>query len=78
MGLAALFYPEWVGLFAPGACKLNAAALEALADPAAQARITEFGIFPRDRQTLTAFRAWQKAQIEQWWPLINEFGLKLD
>jgi tripartite-type tricarboxylate transporter receptor subunit TctC len=86
MGVPALSYAEWVGLFAPGGTprdivdKLNEAALEVLADPATRARITEFGaeIFPREQQTPRALGALQKAQIEKWWPLIRKFGIKAE
>jgi tripartite-type tricarboxylate transporter receptor subunit TctC len=59
MGLPALSYSEWFGLFAPKGTpreiigKLNAAAVEALADPAVRSRLVELGfeVFPRERQT---------------------------
>jgi Tripartite tricarboxylate transporter family receptor len=83
MGVPALSYAERVGLFAPAGtprdivAKLNEAALEALADPATQARITEFGaeIFPRQQQTPRALGELQKTQIKKWWLLIKEFAL---
>jgi tripartite-type tricarboxylate transporter receptor subunit TctC len=49
MGLPALSYSEWTELFAPRGTprdiidRLNAAAVEALADPAVRSRIIEFG-----------------------------------
>ena len=60
--------------------KLNAAAVEALADPGLRARLADLGqeIFPRDQQTPEALRALQKAEIAKWWPLIKEFGIKAE
>jgi tripartite-type tricarboxylate transporter receptor subunit TctC len=86
MGLPELSYSEWVGLFAPRGTpraiidKLNAAATEALADPAVRSRLAESGaeILPRDQQTPEALSALQKADIEKWWPLIKEFGIKAE
>jgi tripartite-type tricarboxylate transporter receptor subunit TctC len=76
----------WSALFAPKGTpkeiidRLNAAAVQALADPAVQSRLADLGteIFPRERQTPEALGALQKAQIEKWWPLIKEFGIKAE
>jgi tripartite-type tricarboxylate transporter receptor subunit TctC len=86
MGLPALSHSEWCGLFAPKGTpkdvvgKLNAAVVEALAEPAVQSRLAEIGaeIFPRERQTPEALRALQKAGAEKWWPIIKEFGIKVE
>ena len=49
MGLPALIYQNWYGLFAPKGTsediisKLSLAAVEALADPAARSRLAELG-----------------------------------
>jgi tripartite-type tricarboxylate transporter receptor subunit TctC len=83
MGLPALSYSGWIGFFAPRATprdivgKLNAAAVEALADPSVRQRLTAlgFGIFPRDRQTPEALGALVKADAEKWWPIIKELGI---
>jgi len=60
--------------------RLNAAVVQALADPAVQSRVANLGgeIFSRERQTPEALGALQKAQIEKWWPLIKEFGIKAE
>jgi tripartite-type tricarboxylate transporter receptor subunit TctC len=86
MGLPELSYSEWVGLFAPRGTpraiidKLNAAATEALADPAVRSQLAESGaeILPRDQQTPEVLSALQKADIEKWWPPIKEFGIKAE
>jgi tripartite-type tricarboxylate transporter receptor subunit TctC len=79
LGLPALSYSAWGGYFAPKGTpkdivgKLNAAAVEALADPAVRSRLIELGmeVFPRERQTPEALGAMQKADIEKWWPIIK-------
>jgi tripartite-type tricarboxylate transporter receptor subunit TctC len=86
MGLPTLSYSEWFGLFAPKGTpkdiisRLNAAAVEALADPAVRSRIVEVGydIFPRVQQTPEALTALVKGDTEKWSPLIKEFGIKAE
>jgi tripartite-type tricarboxylate transporter receptor subunit TctC len=73
----------WSGLFAPKGTpreiidRLNAATALALADPLVRSRLADLGfeIFPREQQTPEALGAFQKAQINKWWPLIREFGI---
>jgi len=84
MGLPALSFSDWFGLFAPKGTpkeiigKLNAAAVEALADPAVRSRLVELGyeIFPRELQTPEALGV--KNDAEKWWPIIKELGIKAD
>jgi tripartite-type tricarboxylate transporter receptor subunit TctC len=86
MGFPSLSYSEWAGLFAPRGTpsdiigKLNAAAVEALADPKVRARIGEFGneIFPHDQQRPETLGALVRAGAEKWWPVIKEFGIKAE
>ena len=86
MGLPSLSFSNWYGLFAPKGTpsdiidRLDAAAVEALADPTVQSRLTELGMdsFPRDRQTPAALGALQKADAEKWWPIIRETAIKVE
>jgi tripartite-type tricarboxylate transporter receptor subunit TctC len=86
MGLPALSWSSWYGLFAPKGTpkdivtKLNAAAVEAVADPAARSRFADLAleIFPREQQTPEALGALQKADAEKWWPIIKEAGIKVE
>jgi tripartite-type tricarboxylate transporter receptor subunit TctC len=86
MGLPALTYSSWYGLFAPRDTpkdvigKLNAAIVQALGDPAVQSRFVDLGfeVFPRERQTPEALGALQKADAEKWWPIIKELGIKAE
>ena len=60
--------------------KLNAAIVEALADPAVRQRLTDLGqeIFPREQQTPEALAAFHKAEIEKWWPIIKAAGIRAE
>ena len=58
--------------------RLNAAAADALADPTVRKRLVDLGmqIVPREQQTPEAQRAFQKAEIEKWWPIIKAADIK--
>jgi tripartite-type tricarboxylate transporter receptor subunit TctC len=85
-GVPGLYLPGWFGFFAPKGtpkevvARLNAAMMEALADPAVRARFADLGldIVPREQQTPEALAAFQKAEIEKWWPLIRAAGIKIE
>ena len=57
--------------------RLNAATVEALADLAIQKRFTELGldVAPREQQTPEGLAAFQKAEMEKWWPIIKSAGI---
>jgi tripartite-type tricarboxylate transporter receptor subunit TctC len=83
-GLPGFYVSHWHGLWVPKRtpaaviAKLNAAVVEALADPGMRARLADLGqeIFPREQQSPKALAAFQKAEIEKWWPIIKEAGIK--
>jgi tripartite-type tricarboxylate transporter receptor subunit TctC len=83
-GLPALSFSLWFALFAPAGTprdvidRLNGAAAEALADPAARSRLVQLGmeVFPRAQQTPEALDALQKADAERWWPLIKAANIR--
>jgi len=85
-GLPALSFSVWLGLFAPKGTpkdiigKLNAAAVEVLADPAVKSRLADLGmeVFPREQQTPEALGALVKADAAKWWPIIKELGIKAE
>jgi tripartite-type tricarboxylate transporter receptor subunit TctC len=84
LGLAGIHISGWFALFAPKGTpaaivsKLNAAVVEALADPNVRARLENLGqeIFPREQQTPAALAAYHKAEIERWWPIIKAANIK--
>ena len=85
-GLPGLHISLWYGLWVPAGtppeivAKLNAAVMDAQADPATRARLAELElqIPPRDQQTPQALRALQEAEIDKWWPIVRAPGLKAE
>ena len=83
-GVPGLYMSGWFGFFAPkGTPKdviatLNRAMVQALAEPAVRSRFTELGldVASREQQTPEGLAAFQKAEIEKWWPIIKEAGIQ--
>jgi tripartite-type tricarboxylate transporter receptor subunit TctC len=86
MRLPAVSYSSWYAIFAPRGTprdiigKLNAAAVEALADSAVRSRLVDLGmeIFPLEKHTPEALGALAKADAEKWWPVMKQFGIKAE
>jgi tripartite-type tricarboxylate transporter receptor subunit TctC len=84
LGLPALSFANWYGLFAPRGtpadivARLNAATAEALADSGVRSRFVDLGMeaFPPEQQSAAALGALQNADAQKWWPIIREAGLK--
>jgi tripartite-type tricarboxylate transporter receptor subunit TctC len=78
-GLPGFHMTLWSGLWAPKGtpkeivAKLNAAAIEALNDPAVQKQFENLGLQmpPENQLTPQALGDWQKAEIAKWWPMIK-------
>ena len=78
-----LYMSGWFGFWAPKGtpkdviAKLNDATVAALADPALQKRFSDLGldVAPRAQQTPEGLAAFQKAEIEKWWPIIKSAGI---
>ena len=85
-GLPGLHLSVWHGLWAPRAtpgdiiARVNAAAVAALADPKTRDRLAALGqeIPPADQLTPQALGAFQKAEIDKWWPIVKAAGIKGD
>ena len=83
-GLPGFHMTLWSALWVPKGtpkdviARLNAAAVEAMADPAVQKRLGDLGLeLPaRDRQTPEALAAWHKAEVEKWHPIVKKAGIK--
>jgi tripartite-type tricarboxylate transporter receptor subunit TctC len=84
-GLPGFHIAVWTALWAPRATpraiidRLNAAVVEAVADPAVRKRLTtELGqdIPSRAQLTPEALYVYQKAEIEKWWPLIKAANIR--
>jgi tripartite-type tricarboxylate transporter receptor subunit TctC len=83
-GLPGFYMSLWFGFWVPRGttkevvAKLNTAAVDALGDPMVRERLANLGmeIPPREQQTPEALRAFQKAEIEKWWPIIKAAGIK--
>jgi tripartite-type tricarboxylate transporter receptor subunit TctC len=83
-GLPGFYFSFWHGMWAPKGtpkpiiAKLNAALVAALADPETRQRLLDLAqiIYPRDQQTPEALHAFQKAEIDKWWPVIKAAGIK--
>jgi tripartite-type tricarboxylate transporter receptor subunit TctC len=84
-GIPGLYVSTWYGLWAPKGtpreivAKLNAAAVAALAEPELRKRLDAQSsvVPPREQQTPEALAAFQKAEIEKWWPVIKAANIKV-
>jgi tripartite-type tricarboxylate transporter receptor subunit TctC len=85
-GLPGFHMTLWSGLWLPKGtpreivAKLNAAAVEALNDPAVKKQLENLGLQmpPKDQLSPQALGDWQKAQIAKWWPMIKAAKVKVD
>ncbi len=85
-GLPGFHMTLWSGLWVPKrtpkeiVAKLNAAAVEALSDPAVRKQLENLGLqmTPLDQLSPQALGDWQKAEIAKWWPMIKAANVKVD
>jgi tripartite-type tricarboxylate transporter receptor subunit TctC len=83
-GVPGFYMSGWFGLFAPKGtppeviAKLNAAMVSALADPKVRARLADFGldVASPEQQTPAGLAAFEKSEIEKWWPIIQAAGIR--
>src|SRR5262249_24803668 len=86
VGVAGMYISFWHGLWvpkgppAPVSAKLNVAVRAALADPTVRKRLADLGqvIATPDQQTPAGLRAFHKAEIEKWWPIIRAANIQVD
>ncbi len=85
-GVPGLYNSTWYGLWAPKGtpeivvAKLNAAAAAAMADPVMKKLWGHQGLEvpPSAQQTPAALAAFQKAEIDKWWPIVKAAGIKAE
>ena len=84
-GLPGYTFSFWHALWAPKGTppevvgKLNGALRQALADPGVRQKLVDLAqeIFPPQEQTPEALATFQQAEIDKWWPIIREVGIKI-
>jgi tripartite-type tricarboxylate transporter receptor subunit TctC len=85
-GLPGFHMTLWSGLWVPKGtpkdvvAKLNAAAVDAMNDPAVRKKFEDLGLEmpPRDQLSPQALGSWQKAEIAKWWPMIKAANVKVE
>ena len=83
-GLAGFYGGNWTAFWMPKGtskeviAKLNGAVVAALADTNIRARLGELGqeMPARDQQTPKSLGAFQRTEIEKWWPIIKAANIK--
>jgi tripartite-type tricarboxylate transporter receptor subunit TctC len=85
-GLPGLYVSVWHGLWAPKGtpaeiiAKLNGAVVKSLGEQGTKEKLAALGqdIPPPDQLTPQALGAFQKAEIEKWWPIVKDAGIKAE
>jgi tripartite-type tricarboxylate transporter receptor subunit TctC len=83
-GLPGFYISVWNGLWVPKGtapdviARLNSAAVKAMATPGLQKRFADLGQaqVPPDQQSPAALGAFQKAEIDKWWPILKAANIK--
>jgi tripartite-type tricarboxylate transporter receptor subunit TctC len=83
-GLPGFYMSAWQAMWVPKNTprevidKLNAAVVRTLADPTLRSTLASVGeeVYPREQQTPQSLAAFQKAELEKWWPIIKAANIK--
>ncbi len=85
-GLPGFYFTFWHALWVPKGtpkdviAKLNAALRTTLSDPDTRKKLDGLSqdVFPAEEQTPEALAKFQREEIEKWWPIIKEAGIKAE
>jgi tripartite-type tricarboxylate transporter receptor subunit TctC len=85
-GLAGFYQSNWHALFAPKGtpdtviAKLNAAVAGALVSPDMRKKLVDLGqdLFPAEQSSPAALADFQRAEIQERWPIIKAAGIKIE
>jgi len=85
-GLPGFYFSFWHAIWVPKGTpkdivmRLNDALKKALVDPVIRQRLTELAqdIFPPQEQTPEALAAFQRQEIDKWWPIIRAANIKVE
>jgi tripartite-type tricarboxylate transporter receptor subunit TctC len=83
-GAPGLYISPWQAIWAPKGtpqdviARLNAAVVQALADPGIRKKLADqsYEVGPRQEQTPEYLAAFHKAEIDKWWPIIKAAAIK--
>jgi len=83
-GLPGFYFSFWHAFWVPKGTpqaivsRLNQALVKALSDPDTREKLFKIAqeIFPPEQLTPQALGAYHKAEIDKWWPIIKEAGIK--
>jgi tripartite-type tricarboxylate transporter receptor subunit TctC len=83
-GLPGFYNSTWFALWAPKGTpkqvvgKLNAAIVDTISEPSVRSRFADLAqeIFSPEQQTPDALGAYQKREIEKWWPIIKAANIR--
>jgi tripartite-type tricarboxylate transporter receptor subunit TctC len=83
-GLPGFYFSFWHAFWVPKGTpkdivtRLNQALVKSLADPEIREKLTNIAqeIFPADQLTPQALAVFHKSEIDKWWPIIKEAGIK--
>lgn len=84
IGVPGMYISFWNGIWVPKGtpddiiAKLDAALIDALADPTVRQRLTDLGhvIATREEQTPEGLAAFHKSELEKWWPIMQAANIK--
>jgi len=85
-GIPGLYASGWFGLFGPRGmpnevvARLNAAMVQALAEPRVKERFADLGleVASREQQSSEGLATFHKGEVDKWWPIIKAANIKAE